>query len=124
MPRAARNRGKVRQTLDVLAYGTLDLLGLPRFPLPAEYIACVIVVFVQPVNIMTACRWMERAESAATMAGGAEIDPERAPVDQIFALCQMLYNDRDAAQARHQFRESTSRAMLWAETHGEPDSPD
>jgi len=49
------DRGRVRRCLEAYAYGGLDIIGLPRFPLPAEFVACAIALHVHPSNWMTAC---------------------------------------------------------------------
>ena len=115
----ATDRTRVRGVLDALAYGTCDLMGVPRFPLPAEYIAAVLTVFVSPMNVMVACRWMERHEVATTMAIGSGTEPEMAEAPQIFALCQMMYDDVHTQQARAQFAHATGRAIAWTESNGE-----
>ena len=44
------NRVSVTRTIDSLMYGTMDCLGLPRFEVPAEYIAAAIVQFCHPID--------------------------------------------------------------------------
>lgn len=56
------DRGRVRRCIEAYAYGGLDVIGLPRFPLPAEFVACTIATQVHPSNWMTACVVMEGAE--------------------------------------------------------------
>ena len=49
------NRQKVYQILGLLMHGSCDVLGVPRFKLPAEFIAGAIALFVHPNNAQQAC---------------------------------------------------------------------
>ena len=42
------DRSTVRNTFDNMLFQSLDMLGLPRFILPVEYVAAAIVSFVHP----------------------------------------------------------------------------
>jgi hypothetical protein len=65
----ATDRPVVVNVINSLIFGSLDLAGLPRFPLPVEYVAAVIVSVVHPTNRMIACSWMESyTHSAQDMA--------------------------------------------------------
>lgn len=55
-------RNRARRCIEAFAYGALDIIGLPRFPLPAEFISAVIVASVHSSNWMTACVVMSGAE--------------------------------------------------------------
>ncbi len=50
----------VRRSLEAIAMGALDMLGLPRIELPAELIAQWIAVLVSPVNWMPASAFFGR----------------------------------------------------------------
>ena len=50
---------RVRKTIDVMIFGTIDLCALDHFPIPIEYVAAVVYVFVNPCNYLIACKWME-----------------------------------------------------------------
>src|SRR5437762_8548326 len=50
----ATDRSRARRCVEACVYGTLDFVGYPRFPAPAEFIAAVIAYYVHPVNIQTA----------------------------------------------------------------------
>lgn len=52
------DRQVVTNALNAFCSGVLDLVGVARFELPAEYIAAVINAFVRGPNIMVACNWM------------------------------------------------------------------
>lgn len=56
------DRGRARRAIEAFAYGGLDVIGLPRFPLPAEFVASVIATQVAPANWMTACVIMSGVE--------------------------------------------------------------
>lgn len=78
-------RNQVRRTLDMLAFGSLDLMGLPRINAPAEYIAAMISCYVHPTNAQIACRWYEGASPAEQLAGAGSF-AETLTADQLFAL--------------------------------------
>ena len=86
------DRIQVVRTLDTFLYGMLDVLALPRISVPAEYVAATIAVTVDALNIMVACRWMEKVDAgaAADLAEGTEAQP--ATARQLFALCTALYH--------------------------------
>src|SRR5205085_9592331 len=51
----ATDRSRARRCVEACVYGTLDLVGYPRFPSPGSFIAAVIAYYVHPVNIHTTC---------------------------------------------------------------------
>lgn len=71
-PWTARDRSQGRKAVEAVVYGSLDFLGLPRFAIPAEFIAAAIAYFVHPVNIMTACSFMDRCEWSENIINGVE----------------------------------------------------
>src|SRR5713101_6803339 len=58
----ATDRSRARRCVEACVYGTLDFVGYPRFPAPVELIAAVIAYYVHPVNIQTACLFLDGAE--------------------------------------------------------------
>src|SRR5699024_10322914 len=58
----ATDRSRARRCVEACVYGTLDFVGFPRFPAPVEFIAAVIAYYVHPVNVDTACLFMEVVE--------------------------------------------------------------
>lgn len=110
------HRQEMRKVLDAFAVGALDLSGFPRFELPAEYLAAVIVVYVHPNNMMAACRTFENARPAQELAG-ATVDAGLVDPAQLFAICCALY-DGDACEAIRQSFEKKARAAISA--HPEP----
>mgnify|MGYP000379810389 CR=1 FL=1 len=90
------DRNGVRKSLDACMAGGMDLAGVPRFEMPAEYIAAVIRAFVSPNNIHKACAWMENQRPAEAIAG-ASSSPETVSPAQLFALCNRLIEGDDIA---------------------------
>lgn len=72
------DRSRARRCVEALVYGTLDYVGYPRFPAPAEFVAAAIATFVHPVNLMTACLIMEGAEFSEHIIAGVST-PLEAP---------------------------------------------
>ncbi len=85
-------RNVVRNTFDGLLFQSLDMLGLPRFILPVEYVAAAIVVFVHPVNYFTACLWSE-SHGATTDELALEGDYDRFSARQLFSVVCNVYAD-------------------------------
>ena len=56
-PWLGTDRARVMRVLDSYVFGTLDVAGLPRFEVPAEFLACVILIFVDPINYFPCCSW-------------------------------------------------------------------
>lgn len=82
------DRPIVRRAFDAVLFGSCDTVGIPRFELPAEYIACWISLAIGPVNRMTACSWFSGLRSAQELASDPEessFDPNIKP-QQLFAL--------------------------------------
>lgn len=100
------DRNRMHVTLNALLNLSCDCLGVPRFQLPAEYVAAGIAVFVNPINSQSICRIMERSASAADIGGGNSTDSCSA--EQLFALTVQLYGDNAASQARASFEKKTT----------------
>ena len=66
------DRSRARRCVEAAVYGTLDFVGYPRFPAPAEFIAAAIAHFVPAVNTQTACLIMEGAEFTENIVNGVE----------------------------------------------------
>ena len=90
------DRASVRKSLDACLAGAMDLTGVPRIEMPAEFIAAVICSFVAPVNVMKACAWMENQRPAEAISG-ASSSPEIVSAGQLFALCNRLFEGDDQA---------------------------
>ena len=76
-------RGRVRQVLEGIAYGAVDIIGQPRFPLPAEYVAAVIAMFSHPANYTVCCNIMAGAEYTDNIVTGIQ---EEIKAEQLFAM--------------------------------------
>jgi len=89
------DRSHVTRILDSLLFGMIDTIGLPRFELPAEYVATLVALFVHPVNYFSACSWLgsfQRGDDLANYTG--KLEPiegfEKCKAQTIFALvCQI-----------------------------------
>ncbi len=90
----ASERNVVRNTFDGLLFQSLDMLGLPRFILPVEYVAAAIVAFVHPINFFTACLWSE-SHGATTDELALEGDYDRFSARQLFAVVCNIYAGND-----------------------------
>ncbi len=115
-------RNMVIRNLDTLMYGTMDVLGLPRFMVPAEYVAATIAMFVHPCNLMVACMWMESGQQSADAMGNPNSQStniQGVAASQLFALCIQLVNDGTVTKCRNQFEMRTNHAIREALNQGE-----
>lgn len=55
VPWTALDRSRVQRAIEALVCGALDASGIPRFTLPAEFLAGAIAVAVAPINVLVAC---------------------------------------------------------------------
>src|SRR5947208_16972098 len=69
----ATDRSRGRRCVEACVYGTLDLVGYPRFSVPVEFIAAVIAYYVHPVIIQTACLTMEAAALTENIVNVVEL---------------------------------------------------
>ncbi len=113
-------RTLVTRTLDSLMFGTMDLLALPRFKVPVEYVAAAITMFVKPTNLMVACQWMECGNPTASDLAGPNTSSNVEPCMAItlFALVQMMANDAVVASCRTQFEKRTNLYLVEATQGG------
>ena len=88
------DRATVRNTFDNLLFQSLDLLGLPRFILPVEYVAAAIVCFVHPVNFLTACLWSE-SHGSTTDELALDGEYDRFSARQLYAIVCNVYAGHD-----------------------------
>lgn len=111
----------VMRTINALTFGTLEVMGMPKLVVPAEYQAALIAAFIAPANRMTACVWLSQErqtgagalELAARGNQGSKLEP--ASADQLFALVCILSNQDYASQARKAFRTRLGLAKEQAE---------
>lgn len=110
IPWTRDSRRRVMSVIDSLLFGTLDVLGLPRIAVPAEYAGAVLATFVAPVNRLTACIWLaeqrmigRRAiDLAATASDTGEVDPTSA--SQLFALVVLLSESDVSSAVRQHYK--------------------
>lgn len=101
------DRSTVERVVSVLTYGTMDVIGLPRFPVSAEYASAILAMFVHPANIMTACHWSARYQLNNELAEGSpELGAVVATPQQLFATCLLLLED-NPGQFRQKFFKRT-----------------
>ena len=103
-PWKGAQRPQVKRLLEALIYGTIDVLGLPRFRVPAELVAATVALYVKPVNYMAACEWIGNQKSAEDLANftGREEDLsglEKVTPDRIYSLV-LIYPSRVWVMAR------------------------
>lgn len=95
----------VMRTLLALIHGSLEIHGLPKTTIPAEYVAMVLVCTVRPGNMRNACAWLadERQSGApiADLARGSETAAiTHVSQGQLFALVALLWSTPAANRAR------------------------
>lgn len=117
-PWTAADRNRVRNTCDAVTHGALDFLGLPRFEVPAEYIAAVITMFVGPVNWQVAARWFETGRTTEDLASLPDTGAAPMSAQQLFSLC-LEANDDDVSAFRAKFEKRVGRAVAHA-VEGDP----
>ncbi len=68
----SRDRSRARRCIEAATYGALDMVGLPRFAVPAEFVAAAIAYFVKPQNLQLACVIMEGVEWSENIISGVD----------------------------------------------------
>lgn len=105
-PWVGQDRNRVTVALNTLMSGILDAAGQARFSLPCEWVAAAIAVFVAPINIHLACRYVERPASAADLGKGID-EPDYCTAQQLFALIVQFHGSSEHSEARQQFERNT-----------------
>lgn len=111
----ASERNRVTRILDNCLYSTMDAVGIPRFEAPAEFIAAVVAVFVDPVNYMLASRFMETGRVADDIIDSDSPSLEPVTADKVFALLCRFYDSEDIEDLRDQFEKRVGWAIWYAE---------
>jgi len=123
-PWLASDRQVVRNTLDALLHGAMDAIGVPRFEVSAEYVAAALAMFVAPVNLQVACRWMESARPIDALSSSTDTAAEPLTSQQMHALAIMALSDADGcAEFRSAFEKRVSMHIEHAEREQGEDSP-
>jgi len=106
-PWLGTDRNRMMLTLNSLLSSTMDVIGVPRFQKPAEYVAAGIALFVAPTNVQAACRFMENIPTAESL--GRAIDrPDVVQSQQLFSLVVQLIGDPESSHAKHLFEKNTT----------------
>ena len=71
-PWIREDRALVTQCVQKIVYGALEVAQLPRFAMPAEFIAAAICIFVHPCNWRVACEFFNGMSWADDLADGDE----------------------------------------------------
>lgn len=116
-PWLASERNRMTTILHTMINASVDAMGLPRFNLPAEYIAAGISMFVAGVNVMPACIFAPPSRSAEDMGRMAAVDP--CTPEQVFALVCQLYSTNGRLNARALFEKKTHLALESVKVSGE-----
>lgn len=104
----APDRQVVERVLNVITYGTMDAIGVTRFPVSAEYLAAIIATFVHPCNLQISCAWSARSQSNDQLADNSpELAGETATPAQLFALCLMIHAKGNTDEFRNRFERRT-----------------
>ena len=83
------DKAKVEAVLRQIAFGSCDILGVPRpTHLPAEYVACVVACLVSPVNWMSAAVMWSMSPATVDLIDGDDNKGNILPVGsgRMFAL--------------------------------------
>ena len=115
-PWVAMDRPRVVSVLDTLTHGVVDVIGLPRIEVPAEFRAAVLVIFVDGLNIAVACRWSESGPAAEELAEGGSLEPVTAR--ELFSLCCQIYGEAHDARGKWEKRMGRSVRTVMEESYG------
>lgn len=66
------DRTRAKRCVESLVYGAIDVVGIPRFPAPAEFVAAAIALYVHPVNIQLACGMLDGLQTAEAVLQGID----------------------------------------------------
>ena len=94
--------------LDALTHGTLDVQGLPRINVPAEFRAAVVALVVNPVNVCVACRWLEAGVPAESHITGTV---EQVTAEKLLALVLEVRASSSTGRYRTAFSHRTNLAL-------------
>lgn len=101
-------RTQMRTTLDTVIYGACDMAGLPRVDVPAEMVAAIVAVTVDPGNWMICASWIANLRPARDLKEPAEtVQIERVDAGRMLTLILFA----DAAMRSLPEYESLSRTV-------------
>ena len=117
----ANERSLIARTIGECLFFSVDRLGLPRFVIPAEYVAAAIAAYVKPQNQMVACLWSEYHGGVADeLATGLDVEPLTAT--QLFAIVSNI-NSRNYDSVGPSTLQSRVSAALDAVTNPQELNP-
>lgn len=97
-PWLGSDRQRVSRAIQSLSYGVLDILGIPRYDVPAEYVGAVLAIFVHPANLQLSCVYADRVKTVDDMlcpdAEGDVVSPS-----SLFALVLQYLEDPTSSNA-------------------------
>lgn len=103
------DRNRMTAVLQTVVNASVDAMGLPRFNLPAEYVAAGIAMFVSGVNVHAACVFSANGGTAEDVGRVASISP--CSPEQLFSIVVQLYGTPDCSAARVQFEKNVGLAL-------------
>lgn len=103
------DRNRMTAVLHSVINASVDAMGLPRFTLPAEYIAAGICIFVAPNNSFAACSWAPPTPTAEVLGVLGGCAPTTS--QQLFSLVVSLYSDSSRGDCRARFSKNTGLAL-------------
>ena len=113
MPWSASSRAAMTTALKSLVNYTTDQAGLQPLQVSAEYVAAVITLFVDPVNMKLACAFVDGAHPSAAelAANGVDTTIPNADSAQIFAMCGKLIDSDARITIAAQWEKNANIAM-------------
>lgn len=109
-PWKGNDRNVIKRLLDNIMYGMMDTMNLPRFQVPAEYIASIITGFVARCNYFAACNWLEntyKAEDLGNYDGSQKGEMEKVSDSRLFALVCAIESDEEVDAIAKEFSRKT-----------------
>jgi len=116
-PWSGKQRPIIKRLVDNLLFGMLDAMGLPRFAVPAEFVASVGLAFIYPTNYWAFSSWMgnfHRADELGNFDGshnGPTDGLEKVTASQIFALILQLNSDESIELLFRRFQDKTELTL-------------
>lgn len=115
LPWTQRERNRMTVVLQSCLHGSVDSQGLPRFPLPAEYIAAGISIFVHAMNHHAACIYMASAPDAEDLARNSDMvqknRTKHVMPDQLYSMVCLLNTQGERGMFRALFEKNSGLAL-------------
>lgn len=102
-PWLGKDRPRVVRLLEGCFYGLIDTLGVPRFEVPAEFVAGTITIICHPTNYWVASAWLGNQRSSEDILSEDIEGIEEVKPQQIFALCLEAESDEICAHVMQEF---------------------